>query len=200
MKKSILTLEEETRKKEIVSTALKIVDKYGIKGLTVARIAKEIGFVESALYRHFRYKKEILLMILDSVYLDGQSHFRAAVHSAQDSTEALRLLLRKHLQYLELYPGLFRVIYSDEIHMGESSLLDKLHFFTNATIRSVKKIISQGVKEGIFRKDINLSLAAIHFLGIIQTAFSFWTVKDRKISLIRAGDKLLSQFFSGIKD
>jgi len=199
MKKSILTLEKETRKKEIVSTALKIVDKYGIKGLTVARIAKEIGFVESALYRHFRYKKEILLMILDSVYLDGQSHFRAAVHSAQDSTEALRLLLRKHLKYLESYPGLFRVIYSDEIHMGESSLLDKLHFFTNATIRSVKKIISQGVKEGIFRKDINLSLAAIHFLGIIQTAFSFWTVKDRKISLIRAGDKLLSQFFSGIK-
>ena len=199
MKKSILTLEEETRKKEIISTALKIVDKYGIKGLTVARIAKEIGFVESALYRHFRYKKEILLMILESVYLDGQSHFRVAVHSAQDSTEALRLLLRKHLQYLELYPGLFRIIYSDEIHMGESSLLDKLHFFTNATIRSVKKIISQGMKEGVFRKDINLSLAAIHFLGIIQTAFSFWTVKDRKISLIRAGDKLLLQFLSGIK-
>ena len=199
MEKSILAQEEETRKKEIIKISLKIVDKYGIKKLTVARIAREVGFSESALYRHFRCKKELISMIIDSAYLDVQSHYKEIKNKAGNSMEALRLVLRKHLEYLALYPGLFRVIYSDEIHMGESFLLDKFHFFTNATIRSVKKIISQGMKEGVFRKDINLSLAAIHFLGIIQTAFSFWTIKDRKISLIRAGDKLLLQFLSGIK-
>jgi AcrR family transcriptional regulator len=199
MRKSIFTVEEVTRKKEIVNTCLKIIDEYGIKGLTVARIAKEIGFAESALYRHFKSKKEIISLILDSVHLDAKTNFKIIEKNARNSLEALRELLIYHLDFLQKYPGIFKVIYSDEIHLGESSLLEKLHTIIDSVIKIIKNIIKKGVKEKLFKIDTDITLSAIHFLGIVQTAFTYWTIKNRKISLIKIGDKLLVQFFEGIK-
>ena len=42
------------------------------------------------------------------------------------------------------------------------------------------------------------SLAAVHFLGIVETVFTYWTIKKRRISLRQAGLSLLRQMFEGI--
>ena len=196
---SIFSLEEETRKKEIINTSLKIVDKYGVKGLTVARIAKEIGFAESALYRHFKSKKEIISLILDSVHLEAKKNFKKIVENAKNVFEALNGLLKNHLEFLETYPGIFKIIYSDEIHIGDEFLLNKLNTIINTVISIVEEVINEGKKAKLVKKNVNPALAAIHFLGIVQTAFTFWTIKNRKLSLIKIGEDLLSQFFEGIK-
>jgi AcrR family transcriptional regulator len=198
MFESIFTLEEETRKKEIINTSLKIIDKRGIKGLTVARIAEEVGFAESALYRHFKSKKEIISFILEEVHKLSQSNFFEIKKSVKNPVEELRLLLKIHFEFLEQYPGLFKIIYSDELHIGESSLLEKLQLVLNEIIKSIEDIVKRGKKEKIFRPDLDTTIAAVHFLGIVQTAFSYWTIGGRRISLLQTGDKLISQFFSGI--
>jgi len=198
MTESIFTLEEATRKKEIINTSLKIIDQNGIKGLTVARIAEEVGFSEAALYRHFKSKKEIISLILEEVHTLARSNFAEIKKSAKNSTEELRLLLKIHLEFLEEFPGLFKIIYSDEIHIGESSLLEKLQLLLGEIIESIQGIVQQGKKAGVFKSNVDAAIAAIHFLGIVQTAFSYWTIGGRKISLVQTGDKLISQFFSGI--
>lgn len=198
MVESIFTLEEETRKKEIINTSLSIIDQRGIKGLTVARIAEEVGFAESALYRHFKSKKEIISFILEEVHKLSQSNFVEIKKSVKNSAEELRLLLKIHFEFLEEYPGLFKIIYSDELHIGESSLLEKLQLLLNEIIETIGAIVKRGKKEKIFRPDVDTTIAAVHFLGIVQTAFSYWTIGGRRISLLQTGDKLISQFFSGI--
>ena len=67
MKKSVFFQTPESRKADIITSALRIIDRSGIKALTVARLAQEVGFVESALYRHFKSKRELILFILDSI-------------------------------------------------------------------------------------------------------------------------------------
>ncbi|MCP2520574.1 TetR/AcrR family transcriptional regulator [Candidatus Aminicenantes bacterium AC-335-B20] len=199
MKRSIFSLEEETRKKEIIDISLKIVDEYGVKGLTVARIAKEIGFAESALYRHFKSKKEIISLILDSIHLEAKKNFKEIVNNAKDVFEALSELLKNHLEFLEKYPGIFKVLYSDEIHIGDEFLLEKLNNVINTVISIIENAVNIGKRKKLIKENVNPALAAIHFLGIVQTAFSFWTIKNRKSSLIKIGDSLLNQFFEGIR-
>ena len=62
------------RRKQIIDTARKLIIKKGSENLTIRGIAQEMGFTESAIYRHFRSKLEILSLlvndILDSL-LDG---------------------------------------------------------------------------------------------------------------------------------
>ncbi|MCP2619810.1 TetR/AcrR family transcriptional regulator [Candidatus Aminicenantes bacterium AC-334-K16] len=198
MKKSIFDLEEPSRKKEIVDACLRIMDSFGIKGLTVARIAQEVGFSESALYRHFKSKNEIVLFILKETGLMAQHQFQEVLDSTRDSRHRLENLLQIHLQFLEEYPGLFRIIYSDEIHIGESYLLEKLGEIVNQLIGFIQQIVDEGKKIGEIKPEVDSSLAAVHFLGIVETVFTYWTIKKRKISLRQAGLSLLRQLFAGI--
>ena len=52
------------RQLEIIEAAGKILTASGISGLTIKNLAKEMKFSESAIYRHFESKEEILLMML----------------------------------------------------------------------------------------------------------------------------------------
>jgi len=199
MKETIFTISKETRKKEIIETTLEIVDKYGIKGMTVARIAKQVGFAESALYRHFHSKKQIIQFILDEAAAAARQQLKEIIESKENPVQKLKSLLKIHLEFLEAFPGLFKIIYSDEIHIGEKSLLNKLESLLNELTDSIKEIIDIGKKTGEFKSDLNSNMAAVHFLGIVQTSFSYWTIKNREISLSQTGDDLLSQFLNGIK-
>jgi len=198
MKKSIFNLEESSRKKEIVNACLRIMDTFDIKGLTVARIAQEVGFSESALYRHFKSKNEVVLFILEETGLMAQHQFQEVLDSAQEAQGRLEKLLQLHLQFLEEYPGLFRIIYSDEIHIGESYLLEKLSEIVNQLIGFIQTIVDEGKRRGEIKAKVDSSLAAVHFLGIVETVFTYWTIKKRRISLRQAGLSLLRQMFEGI--
>lgn len=190
---------EDTRKLEIVTTCLRIVDLSGLKGLTVARIAGEVGFRESALYRHFRSKRDIIALILDETLKVADNQFREVGKKAPGNAgRELDLMLELHLDFLELYPGIFRIVYSDEIHMGEPELLNKLGALTEFLTASLEKIFLRGMAEGHFRRHLDPALAAIHFLGIIQVAFSFWTIKKRRPSLRGIGRGLMAQMTKGI--
>ncbi|MBS3818137.1 TetR/AcrR family transcriptional regulator [bacterium] len=199
MKESVFPFGEDSRKKEIIDTSLRIMDRYGIKGLTVARIAQEVGFTESALYRHFRSKKEIISLILKDADLAAQSQIKEIKETPKNAVDQLKMLLRNHLEFLKMYPGLFKIIYSDEIHIGETSLLQKLDHLISNMVAGLEEILEKGKKSKIFKSDVDVTVGAIHFLGIVQTAFSYWTIKNRKSSLVEIGDHLLTQFFTGIK-
>ncbi|MGD2295869.1 MAG: TetR/AcrR family transcriptional regulator [Candidatus Aminicenantes bacterium] len=199
MTASIFTLSENNRKNDIIKTCLRIVDEHGLKGLTVARIAQEVGFSESALYRHFKSKAEIISMIIDATKKAAREHLSEVRKTSTNPEEDLRHLLHLNLEFLQQFPGLFRIIYWDEIHIGQSELMHKLEKLTSELLRVVVDILKDGKKEGIFGQEVDTKTAAIHFLGIIQTAFSFWTIEHRKGSLTLLGEKLLSQFLTGVK-
>lgn len=199
MKRSVFFQTPESRKGDIITAALKIIDRSGIKGLTVARLAQEVGFVESALYRHFKSKRDLIAFILDNTLEEARSHFEAVEENLTDVLEALKKLLYLHLNFLEQYPGIFKIIYSDEIHLGDEELLGKLDLLTSAIINFIKKIIQKGKEQRKLNQDLDITIGAIHFLGLVYTAFSYWTIKKRKVSLKKIGELLLEQYLEGVR-
>ena len=53
-------LSGDIRRDQIVEAALRIIANRGVKSLTTAAIAEEVGISEANLYRHFNSKDEIL--------------------------------------------------------------------------------------------------------------------------------------------
>ncbi len=199
MKKSVFFQTPESRKADIITSTLRIIDRSGIKGLTVARLAQEVGFVESALYRHFRSKGDLVSFILDSILQEARNHFAEVEENMEDSLGALKQLLFLHLNFLEEYPGIFKVIYSDEIHLGNQELQDKVIRLISEIMTFLKKIIQKAISEKKLRADLNVTVAAMHFLGLIYTAFSYWTIKKRKVPLKKISSELLNQYLEGVK-
>ncbi|MCL5735169.1 MAG: TetR/AcrR family transcriptional regulator [Actinobacteria bacterium] len=56
------------RKRQIVDVALDLIGKYGLQGVTMARLAAGAGIRQASLYTHFASRQEILLAALDAIY------------------------------------------------------------------------------------------------------------------------------------
>ncbi|MGQ9801415.1 MAG: TetR/AcrR family transcriptional regulator [Candidatus Saccharicenans sp.] len=198
MKKSVFFQTLESRKGDIIASALRIIDRSGIKSLTVARLAQEVGFVESALYRHFKSKRDLVSFILDNILQEARNHLAEVEEKSSDSLEALQQLLFLHLKFLEEYPGIFKIIYSDEIHLGDVELQDKVTRLISEILTFVKKVIQKAMAERKLKADLDVTTAAMHFLGLVYTAFSYWTIKKRKVSLRKISAELLEQYLKGV--
>ncbi|MFN5416495.1 MAG: TetR/AcrR family transcriptional regulator, partial [Flavobacteriia bacterium] len=53
------------RQIELIEAAGKLLSTAGISGLTTKNLAKEMNFSESAIYRHFKSKEDIIVEMLN---------------------------------------------------------------------------------------------------------------------------------------
>ena len=191
---------EEIKKKEIVQACLRVVDKYGIKGATIKNITSEVGVVESALYRHFPSKKDIFIRILKETSKMFESIINDVEKLDADSLKKLELILEKQLELLKSYPGLIRIVYSDEIYMRDDILLDKINNFLKRLVAKIEEIIKEGVEQKIIKPNIDSFIVSMNFLGIIQMSFSYWSLRNRELPLPQISKEFLFNFFNGIKE
>ena len=66
----------EIRQEQIAQAALDVVRSQGIRALNVAAVAKKVGIVPSAVYRHFKDKREIVGAVLQLIQTRLNAHFQ----------------------------------------------------------------------------------------------------------------------------
>jgi TetR/AcrR family fatty acid metabolism transcriptional regulator len=72
------------RRDEIIAASMRIIEKKGIHNLTTKNIAKEVGFTEPGIYRHFKSKQEILGEILRRFKKGAGDRMKNARESAKN--------------------------------------------------------------------------------------------------------------------
>ena len=60
-------LDTEVRQEQLAQAALSLITTQGPKSLSVARVARRVGLVPSAVYRHFESKDELLDAVLEMI-------------------------------------------------------------------------------------------------------------------------------------
>jgi len=188
----------EKRKAEIVEAVLKLADRFGIKGITTKRIAEEVGVVEGSLYRHVRSKVEIFLMILDLADELLSRIFRELKGSPE---EKLKGLLSYIGDFLQDFPGIYRIIFSDELYTERPDLFGRFRDFTLSLAKRIETIIKDGKNEGAFKPDLDLEIATFMYLGIVDTSFTLWNfIYDRNKDLREIMLKFFNMYLVSIKE
>lgn len=100
-----------SRKDKIIASAVDIVDELGLQGLSTKEIAVRQGIAESALYRHFKNKDEILVEAL-RYYAKFDPMINATIRRSNFSLqESLLFFAKVHTEYYENYPAITAVTY-----------------------------------------------------------------------------------------
>ena len=73
------------RQLEIIESAGKILTISGVGGLTIKKLAKEMGFSEAALYRHFKSKEELAVHTLDHQFMKTTQQIEETLSHKQQS-------------------------------------------------------------------------------------------------------------------
>jgi len=87
-------------KKAVVDRALALADANGLDGLTIRRLAEDLGVTPMALYWHFRSKEELLTGLADQVWAE----MNMKVDPAQPWPRQLQGLLESLIRVLRAHP------------------------------------------------------------------------------------------------
>src|SRR6056297_2032147 len=96
------------RQQEIIDASLEIIAEKGIQSLTIKNLSKKIGLVESAIYRHYESKTQILIALLDSI--SEQTQYCDETEDA-GVFEFIEKKLENHFYTFQVNPALVSVVF-----------------------------------------------------------------------------------------
>ena len=156
----------ETRQKQIKKAVLQIISTKGLGKLSTRNLAEKVGVTEGALFRHFKSKKDIMLSIIDDVKTDLLTQQERIVNSNLKADEKLFKFLCTHVQYLIKNKGITILLFSEATHMDDKEMKKRLFDILSFQKNCVKRIVKDGIKEGLWDKKINTDNVATLYMGI----------------------------------
>lgn len=187
-----MSTEITNRQQEIIEVSLALIAESGIQSLTIKNIAKKIGFAESAVYRHFDNKIQILLAILDFFKQNTESFFTNQLISKDNTLTKIENLFLNHFKKFTTSPSLVAVIFSEEIFRNEIELTEKVKDLMNRNTESLKTIIEVGQKNGEIRADIDSLHLSVVILGSLRLFIKQWQMSNYDFNLVEKGKEFIN--------
>jgi AcrR family transcriptional regulator len=186
------------RKKQIIEAARQMIVKYGSEHVTVRRIAKTVGISEAAIYRHFKSKRDILLLLADHIEKSLVGDIEASLTAERFSLSDISAAMRDHISAIEQRHGISQQVIAEIISLGDKKLNKRFSEIVSKYINSLAKLISAGIKTGELRQDINPQVAATQLYGLVQGLVSIWALSNFSFNLLERYEPLWELFRDSI--
>jgi len=179
------------RQQEIISTALDLINKKGIQGLTIKNLSKKLGITEPAIYRHFENKIQILLALLDLLKQNTSGIFEAELNSEESAVRKIERLFEKHFKSFSEMPSLASVVFSEELFRNEKKLTEKISEIIEHNNETLLTIMKEGQKKNEIRNDIDAEHLVIFIMGSLRLFVKKWQFAQFSFNLQKEGNKLI---------
>ncbi|HTO35057.1 MAG TPA: TetR/AcrR family transcriptional regulator [Bacteroidales bacterium] len=182
--------EMSDRQKEIIDVSLELIAEKGIQGLTIKNLAKKIGFSESATYRHYENKTQILIAVLD-FFKDGtQQLFADQLNTEADAMVKIKHLFLNQFKFFTQSPSLVAVVFSEELFQNKKILSGKVSDIMNTNFRMMTQILQAGQNNGELRPDIEAPHLSLVVLGSLRLFVKQWHLSNHAFNLTEKGKEL----------
>jgi TetR/AcrR family transcriptional regulator len=163
---------QATRRKLLSAARREFADS-GLAGARVDEIAARAGVNKQLVYHYFGDKDALYLAVLEWVYEEVRTQERNLNLTGLPPQAAIRKLIESSFDHLAAHPD-FILLLNDENrggarHVRASRRLEAMH---SPLVSMVSKILSEGVREGVFRKGINPVHLYISIAGLSYFFFS----------------------------
>lgn len=176
------------KQKEIIKASLEIIAENGIQHLTIKNLSKKIGLVESAIYRHYESKTQILIAILDSITGETKS---TGLTGDESVISYLEKRLENHFLTFTNNPALVSVVFAEDLFQNEPLLIEKTKVKVEKSISEMAKLISIGQQKGEIRNDIISEQVSIMINGSVRMLVKQWKMSGYSFDLIAKGAELI---------
>lgn len=180
------------RRMQISRAALQIIARQGVGKLTTARLAREVGLSEAALYKYFASKNEILYFALEFVHDMLADKMAQIMNGDGGPMEKLAGLIRFQFAFLQENQGIPRVIFSEQLYIGDQLLKEMYLKTINKYFSFLRGLVEEGIKGGVFRNDLEPDMAATACMGLVQTTVFRWSLAEDEMDLTGRADKIIA--------
>ncbi|MGA8183556.1 MAG: TetR/AcrR family transcriptional regulator [Terriglobia bacterium] len=192
-------LDTEIRREQIVEAALALIAAQGVRRLSMAALARRVGLVPSALYRHFGSKQEILQAAVQMIGQKAGENLKAVRGLTPNSLERLQYLLTGILKMIRELQAMPRIVFSEGMTTDHPEDKRQVYEMLQGVLKQVENIIREGQERGEIRADLDAKSLAFTFWGMIPPAVILWHMSDGEFDVTRYSEKSWDLFRESIR-
>ena len=176
------------------------IDTFAARGFfhaQVADVARAAGVAAGTVYLYFRGKDDLLISIFERTMKEAIAEGRRSIEAIDDHVERLREIARRHLDRMGRNRAL-AVVFQVELRQS-TKFMER---FSATQLREylgiIRDVIADGQAAGVFRRDVNPTLAAKLFFGMVDEMATNWILSRRRYSLVSEADVIVELFVGGL--
>lgn len=187
------------KQQEIIAAAGKILSTSGVSGLTIKNLAEEMQFSEAAIYRHFKSKEKIVLVMLQ--YLTQKlDEIYTASYTASDSPEKKLLqLFKAKFRFFKENPHFAVVTFSDGLLESSQEVNRAIYTLMRVKQHHITAIIIENQVSHNFTESVSAEELVHVIMGAIRLQMFKWRVANFEFDIVEIGLQRLHNIITLLK-
>jgi len=187
------------RQQEIIESAGKLLMEKGIKGLTTKNLAHEMNFSESALYRHFKNKEDIVLLLISFLSDNINSRFNTILNSEINAEEKYLALFKSQFQFFKTNPHFIVIVLSDGLMDNSEDIKNSIKKLIETNFGALKRIMIEGQESNLFNQEMEAD-SLVHFaMGSFRLQMLQWKISNFSFDIETQGLKTMTNLLTLLK-
>lgn len=169
--------------------------RYGIKGITMDDVAKHLSMSKRTIYEKFPNKEAIVEILLKEhlkKHLDDCKKYRSA------ATNAIEEIFMMLAPLKELFTAMNPRLLFELKKFHPKAWAEFKEFKRTTLLESMVANMKRGIKEGLYREDIDIHILAILRIEEVEIAWNQDIYPSGKFDLAKVQISLLEHFLYGI--
>ncbi|MEK8181154.1 TetR/AcrR family transcriptional regulator [Flavobacterium buctense] len=179
------------RQQEIIASAGKLLIEKGIKGLTTKNLAQEMEFSESALYRHFKNKEDIVVLLLNYLASNMKERLDLIFENHDTSEAKLLKLFESQFQFFTQNPHFVVAVLSEGLFDESEKINQAIMKIVHYKMQLIAEIIETGKQNNEFTKDISTTDIVHIIIGSFRLMMLKWKLSKFEIDLVTQGNSIM---------
>jgi len=187
------------RQFELIGAVGKILSASGMGGLTIKNLAKEMGFAESAVYRHFDSKEAIVVAMLNYLAENMDERLSRAISIQNNPKENMEAVFRSHMAYFSENQHFVVAVFSDGLLEESQKINAVILRIMQLNVKHLLPVFEQGQAQGFFTDVIPSEQLAHIVMGAFRLQMFKWRIANFQSDISDDGEKLLSNIIKIIQ-
>ncbi|MCX6278259.1 MAG: TetR/AcrR family transcriptional regulator [Bacteroidetes bacterium] len=193
-----MSKELSDRQVEIIEAASRILTLEGVGGLTIKNLAKEMKFSESAIYRHFTSKEEIIIAML-TFLADSIDQRLSNISGSSDPEEHFKALFREQFRFFDLHPQFVVAVFSDGLMEETQRINDAILKLMSIKMKHLMPDIMEGQQKGVFTNAITTDEMVHIVMGAFKLQMFKWRTANFQFDLKQSGENMIQSILTLIR-
>ena len=189
-------MEIKERQRDIIEAAGALLTRSGLSGLTIKNLAAEMQFSESALYRHFTSKEEIILAMLKYLATDMDKRLSDAVLGIDDPLVGLKNIFESQFRFFSQNKHFVAAVFSDCLMEESPRINESILNLMAIKRRHTLPLIKAGQQEGVFTDSIGAEHLMHITIGTFRLQMFKWKSANFEFSIEERGKDLINSLIS----
>jgi AcrR family transcriptional regulator len=188
------------RQFEIIAAAGNILSASGVSGLTIKNLAKAMKFSESAIYRHFDSKEEIVVAMLGYLAENMDERLKQVVSGQRDPRENLEAIFLNQFSFFAENPHFVVAVFSDGLMEESQKINAAILRIMQVKMNHLLPAIMQGQQQGLFTNAITTEELMHIIMGSFRLQMLKWRIANFQFDIERQGKNMLDAILTLIKN